>query len=89
MPTKNDRRRLRELLAKNEWEPALELYQQVLTLMETHADVAGQAETLNNIASVHLARQAWAEALEILEPARQLFLEAGDKSEENKADDLP
>ena len=65
----------REQLAANNWEAALDLYRQVLTLMEEADDAAGKAEALNNIASVYLARREWTQALETLEPALQLLKE--------------
>ena len=72
----------KEHLAKGEWEPAVAIYEQVISLMEEAEDVAGKAEGLNNIASVYLALEEWEKALDYAGQARALYQEIGDQAGE-------
>ena len=65
-------------LAKGEWEPAVECYEQVIALCEDAGQTATKAEALNNIASVHLALEDWEKALSYASDARRLYQEVAD-----------
>jgi tetratricopeptide (TPR) repeat protein len=54
----------------------------VIQLMDDAGDLAGKAEAVNNIASVHLALMDWDEALTRATEAREFYQEAEDRAGE-------
>ena len=72
----------REFLTQGEWESAVARYEEIIELMDAAGDVAGKAEALNNIASVHLAMEDWEQAQAYTAEALEFYRAAGDHAGE-------